>query len=141
VKPEYLKNRLKHYRLREDGGDWKRIGIYNVCTKDMSEDEWINFTLRKDVNAPFICISAHVTMWYKVLYEHFELVKLSCPLILILRCFVIKYTLRHISLFSLHTSFFKMSLLKFNIFTVVAVICYWRDLNFRRRVTEDSSLL
>lgn len=55
----------------------------------MQEGEWINVTLRKDVNVPFIYISAHVTMWYKVLYEHFELVKLRCPLILILRRFLI----------------------------------------------------
>jgi len=77
----------------------------------MAEDEWIIFTLRKDVNVSFICISAHVPMWYKVLYEHFELVKFSCPLILILRPFIIKYLLRHISLFSLNSSFFKMSIL------------------------------
>lgn len=99
VKPKYQNNRLQHYRLRENGGNWKRIGIQNVRTRDMPEDEWFNFTLRKNVSLPFIFISAHVTMWYIVVYEHFELVKLSCPLIPILRLFVIKYLLHHISYF------------------------------------------
>jgi len=82
---------------------------------DMPEEEWITFTFRKDVNVPFICISTPITRWYKVLYGHFGLVELSCPLILILHRFVIKYLLHHISLFYLHTSFFKMSISKFNI--------------------------
>jgi len=107
----------------------------------MPVEEWINFTLRKDVNVSPIRISANITMWYKVSYEHFQLVKFSYPLIIILRRFVIKYLLHHISLFFfLHISFFKMSISKFNIFTVVVVICYRRDVTFWRRVTEDSSL-
>jgi hypothetical protein len=130
VKRKYQKSRLQHYRLRENCGNSKRIGIKNVRTRDMPEEEWINFTFRKDVIVQFICISAHITRWYTVLYEHFGLVELICPLILILRHFVIKYLLHHISLFSLHTSFFNLSISKFNIFTVVVVICYLRDLTF-----------